>query len=811
MHLPRLILIALISLATVALHVGLPAPAVAAPGDGLTEIAGVDVGATSPTISPLQHRLAKTDEGRLLALYVPHKGGPQLAWRDPDGVWQTKTTGDRLDGRLLTGEASEIDPASIAVGTDADGEEHAWVVFGTRSLSASKAIQLRRLSNLDSANGPSVGPLVELLPAASKGNKPDIQYVSTPGGASRVAVSWSQTMGSPPTSYELHAAWLDELGTDTPALTEETTLASTTGSTGRIWGTLTASPSGTTRVAARIASNRTALFTYQPGSPTGTWSQSADGTPVTATGGGLHSAVALDSGETLFAVEDITGTAPLEVHTVKVRRYTAAGAPEAADSFTTPPGYATPTLSTDGTDAWLVMTRLSDGYVVSRELTEGSWSSSDRIEIGSEGGGGYSYPNLLRRTDSRLRLLVGGPQGTTTSQHSVLFFQRQATMVSDLDDDGVVDADDNCASMANGDQVDTDGDGVGDVCDNCPTTADADQTDTDTDTDGNACDPDDDGDSVADGSDNCSIVANTNQIDTDGDGQGDPCDGDVDGDSAVDGADNCPTTANATQIDTDGDGPGDACDSDDDNDSVPDDVDNCPSDASPNRTDTDGDGKGNICDPDDDEDRVNDDSDNCQFIINTSQTDTDGDGKGDACDPDDDNDGAGDGLDNCPSIANAPQTDTDGDGRGNACDADDDNDTVPDATDECPAEAGPASSNGCAGDPVVVEIKSPQRQLGRKKIAVKADVTCVQACAASGTGLVRIIGADRKPIEINSEIELLSGGQAERVSLAPSGRRRARQIHAALDKGLTVKAKVQIEVDDGSGEPTVVKRKVELT
>ena len=37
--------------------------------------------------------------------------------------------------------------------------------------------------------------------------------------------------------------------------------------------------------------------------------------------------------------------------------------------------------------------------------------------------------------------------------------------VSDEDDDGIADADDNCVDDANSDQADSDGDGIGDVCD----------------------------------------------------------------------------------------------------------------------------------------------------------------------------------------------------------------------------------------------------------------------------------------------------------------------------------------------------------
>jgi hypothetical protein len=124
----------------------------------------------------------------------------------------------------------------------------------------------------------------------------------------------------------------------------------------------------------------------------------------------------LDSGEVLAVVESDTVN-----HVVTVERFSPDG--DAASVDLRLAGYKQPSIATGPTGAWLLMVRSSDGYVVSRELSDSGWTEVDRVELGAAGGGNYSWPNALRRVDGRLRFVVRGPAGGS-AQNSVLAFQR---------------------------------------------------------------------------------------------------------------------------------------------------------------------------------------------------------------------------------------------------------------------------------------------------------------------------------------------------------------------------------------------------
>lgn len=267
--------------------------------------------------------------------------------------------------------------------------------------------------------------------------------------------------------------------------------------------------------------------------------------------------------------------------------------------------------------------------------------------------------------------------------------------LADPDSDGIANMFDNCPSVANPDQADTDSDDSGNVCDNCPSIANPDQGDSDRDGIGDVCE-DTDGDGVLDREDNCPLVpngdcdANPNNCDIDKDGYvsddellrggqqsdilggeplGNACD-DQDQDGFADYIDKCPAvyaddgvndiywcvrtpqpspprTSTITpnpqrQV------PGA------DSDYISDADDNCPSEYNPTQADADSDGLGDTCD-------------NCPFVANPDQKDSDSDAIGDACVQDADGDGVMDYKDNCPLAANPGQEDSNGNERGDVC------------------------------------------------------------------------------------------------------------------------------------------------
>lgn len=89
---------------------------------------------------------------------------------------------------------------------------------------------------------------------------------------------------------------------------------------------------------------------------------------------------------------------------------------------------------------------------------------------------------------------------------------------NDTDQDGLLDASDNCPTVKNPDQADGDNDGIGNACDNCPVIRNGDQADLNGNKIGDACE-DADGDGIEGWKDNCPTVKNPDQADSSNDGK----------------------------------------------------------------------------------------------------------------------------------------------------------------------------------------------------------------------------------------------------------------------------------------------------
>ena len=199
----------------------------------------------------------------------------------------------------------------------------------------------------------------------------------------------------------------------------------------------------------------------------------------------------------------------------------------------------------------------------------------------------------------------------------------------DTDDDNDGDPDESDCEPVNPDVSSLAVEACNGVDDDCDTQVDEGFPDSDGDKTADCQDVDDDDDGILDAKDNCPLAANFDQLDTDKDGQGDECDPDDDNDTIPDEVDNCPKVANPDVLNTDGDGQGNACDADDDNDGLDDGEDNCPVHANPLQEDFDGDLLGDPCDPDQDGDGVANDTDTCPCF--DDKKDADGDGIPEEC------------------------------------------------------------------------------------------------------------------------------------------------------------------------------------
>ena len=382
-----------------------PPPPVEDPA--VTTVATNDEGSSTPTIGTPQHRVARTAGGRVLALYGRHASGIQLAWRDPGGAWQTATRGDTTTGGLLTGTGTGDWPASVAVARDSSGVEHAWVAWAGRRPTNPSALVVTRLSELDAPGGPLVARNVVL--DSTPGFKADLAVEEGPTG-SRMAVTWTRPAAAG--GFEVLAGWITDPDTDTPVLTATAVLLANPSDSR--FGTLVSTPNGI-RAVLRGKSGRLQVWRHDMVEPLTTWHVGPASTLVAD----QPTAVLLSDGTVLAATESDTN-----VGVVSVQRFSATGEPQPVELHLA--GYRQPTLAGSGDRVWLVMVRDADGLVVSRELTGGAWATSDRIEIGPEGGGNHAWPNAVRSADGRLTFVVRGPVGSDSIRSAVLAVDRRA-------------------------------------------------------------------------------------------------------------------------------------------------------------------------------------------------------------------------------------------------------------------------------------------------------------------------------------------------------------------------------------------------
>lgn len=373
--------------------------------DGLSKIADATVGSSEPTYFNSQHRVEVTDAGRMLAVHGLHATGPRLVWRDPAGSWASRSEGSVQNGILTPKSGTGDWPASIALARDSAGEQHAWIVFAPTKPGMQKNLSLRRISNLDGPNGPTIGPLVTLDGPGSI--RPDIAFETLPSGAQRGTVLWTRKVSD--TRFELTTGSLTDLDTDTPEVHSRVVLNG--GGSSQQYGTVVSARDGM-RILTRPGNSRLVPFTRPVDAPATAWNRGANGISIT----GDPAATALSTGEVLTVIED-----QIANDSVNVLRYSPAGVAKPVELDLE--GYSTPTITSDGTEAWIVMIRESDDYVVSRHYTpQTGWSGSDRVEIGPEGNGPYRYPNADTTADGRLRIVVEGPGSVDRSE--VYAFQR---------------------------------------------------------------------------------------------------------------------------------------------------------------------------------------------------------------------------------------------------------------------------------------------------------------------------------------------------------------------------------------------------
>lgn len=368
-----------------------------AAGPSITTVADPCDGSSNPTFYPSNRRLVVTSTGRRIAVFDPHGSDVKLAWRDAGETdWTTTSIFDNGSDEVLNDR-----PASIAL----DGRGHAWVVWSGYTFDRISPVKLRRLSELNSPAGPTVGPVVTVEPAGQGNTFADIEIRRGKG-----FIVWLRKTGAQ--TYDLMTVIFDDLASATPVFRHRAVLFS--GTNPNTSGTLVRTPKGM-RVVARAGDLR--VFVHRGGT---TWRSGRATRTMPAKS--RPSAVVFE-GALLVAYQ----AAPYNDDIVRVARFSLKGN-ATTTLLTTSKGYTHPTLSSSRNAAWAIMVKkATNRSVVSRRFARSHWSR-ERTELSSDvaNGDDYAWPNAMRRTRRTLRFLVDGEKCATTSQaNAVLAVERR--------------------------------------------------------------------------------------------------------------------------------------------------------------------------------------------------------------------------------------------------------------------------------------------------------------------------------------------------------------------------------------------------
>jgi len=360
-----------------------------------------DGGSSNATGYASNKRLVVTKSGRQLAIYDPHGSGMHLRWREPGKGWKNTTRGAVSNGNIVMNDAPNDRPATIAL-TTASGRQRAWIVWAGYEFARPSAVMMRRLTGLSDPRGPHIGPQVVLEPQGLGNVRADIAFERRASGP-RGVVTWVRKTSE--TSHEVVTGWLSDLSAR-PVLTGRTIHYTTTSN--KPTGTLVPTPSGVALVA-RAGSLR--MFTHSSTQGLSSWSGGTASADVASQA--KPSAIVLPSGAVLAAVEG-----DVKNHVVEVVRFNGAGS-RATTTLETNVGYMDPSLAATGDGALLAMVRSSDKALLTRRLRGSTWGKNV-VELTSEGGGDYAWPNLLKKAGKHVRMLIDAGRCPTNNQHNAV-------------------------------------------------------------------------------------------------------------------------------------------------------------------------------------------------------------------------------------------------------------------------------------------------------------------------------------------------------------------------------------------------------